>query len=97
MTLKMDPADTKTEDGDRVLKQIALSLDWINVPPLDVLVKDIRARAVGARLVKTQHDELLAVCEAIRTKFAPGGWRGWRGMEAEIAMLEAAITNARAK
>lgn len=41
--------------------------------------------------------ELLAACEAVKARFEPGGWRGWRGAEAEMAQLEAAIAKARGR
>ena len=58
-------------------QQIALSLDWSNTPPLDVLVKDIRARKAGAevqarRIAKLEaalkagkNDEAAKICEEL--------------------------------
>lgn len=47
------------------LRRIALALDWGNVPPLDVLVKDIRARAAGARRIKLEHEKMVTLLQKL--------------------------------
>lgn len=55
------------EDAEyKTRRQIALALDWMNVPPLDVLVKDIRARAAGDRRIKLEHEKMLNLLVHLR-------------------------------
>jgi hypothetical protein len=74
----------------RTREAIALALDWGNVPPLDVLVKDIRARRAGAMKMAQDNMKMVAfLVKAADTFYENAAADNYHSLGAEIrALLE---------